>query len=132
MISASSLRGKCVFKFTKTLFSSLPSLFLSFVTLTRKFRNFITYYRSMVGANFLSPDSFLLRRPQVDLSAFFISLSIVTRFPPSTFNMFTSRLVTLAFVSVFVVVNVMAIPMPHPPNVHLGVCRHHIGYLVVC
>jgi hypothetical protein len=39
---------------------------------------------------------------------------------PSTFNMFTSSLVTLAFVFVFAIVNVVALPVPEPAHVRLG------------
>jgi hypothetical protein len=46
--------------------------------------------------------------------------------------MFTSSLVTLAFVFVFAIVNVVALPVPEPAHVRLGVCCQHLGYLIVC
>jgi len=46
--------------------------------------------------------------------------------------MFTSRLITLAFVLVFAIVNAVATPVPEPVNIRLGVCRHRLGYLIVC
>ena len=46
--------------------------------------------------------------------------------------MFTSHLVALAFVFVFAVVNVVALPVPGAANVRLGVGRHRFGYLVIC
>ena len=44
--------------------------------------------------------------------------------------MFTSRLVTLAFVLVFAIVNVMAVPLPI--QMRVGVCCHRLGYLIAC
>ena len=44
--------------------------------------------------------------------------------------MFTSRLVTLVFVLIFAIVNVMAIPVP--AAFRLGVCLDCLGYLKGC
>jgi hypothetical protein len=44
--------------------------------------------------------------------------------------MFTSRLVTLVFVLVFAIVNVMAMPLPL--QLRVGVCRHRLGNLIAC
>ena len=44
--------------------------------------------------------------------------------------MFTSRLVTLAFVLIFAIVNVMAIPVPG--HFRLGVCLHRLEHLKGC